>query len=49
VLSEAEMWDHRGLTEAWLRQNAAILEEWELARLRLLKAELGSDAPAPAD
>jgi len=38
VLSEAEMWDARGLTEAWLRDSAVVLDEWELARVRLLLA-----------
>ncbi len=36
MLSEAEMWDTRGLTLRWFREHTLVLQEWELARVHLL-------------
>jgi len=40
LLSEAEMWDRRGLTEGWFHANARLVQGWELARVRLLLFDL---------
>lgn len=40
LLSEAEMWDQRGLTEAWFEQHADQQNAWELARVRLILFDL---------
>jgi len=40
LLSEAEMWDARGLTAAWFRGNTRLLQEWHLARVDLYLYEL---------
>jgi len=35
MLSEAAMWDERGLTLAWFRERTQLVAEWHLARLDL--------------
>jgi mannosyltransferase len=40
MLSEAEMWDQRGLTETWFQEHASQAGLWELARVRLYLFEL---------
>jgi hypothetical protein len=40
VASEAELWDQRGLVQAWLDGNGRLVDEEEFARVRLYRYEL---------
>lgn len=40
VASEAELWDRRGLVQAWLEENGRLVEERAFARVKLYHYEL---------
>ena len=45
VLSEPEMWDRRGMTEAWLEKHAAAEMRADLTRVSVVKYRISSNLP----
>jgi hypothetical protein len=45
VATEVDMWDERGLTEAWLQDRGMLVEEADFTRVTVKRYDLGSAIP----